>query len=189
MPPNLSTLALTGLVAGCASRPVSQDQISIPAGSFIAGAECNAARVEPGCDRSYRDGRTVVTLDAFFIDRDLVRAGEYAACVRAGACAAPPKTSDRRASLGFVFAGFESAQAYCAWRGAALPTPDQFERIARGTDGALSVALMPQWTEERDGRRRQGVIRGGSERPYEAEPPDRDAAFRCARPDARGPGD
>ncbi|HEX5038047.1 MAG TPA: SUMF1/EgtB/PvdO family nonheme iron enzyme [bacterium] len=186
--------ALAGIAAGCASRtasPASDDaveasgQLLIPAGSFVAGAECNAARVEPGCDRSYRDGRTVVTLDAFSIDRDLIRSGEYAACVRAGACPGLSQTADRRAALGFVFAGFESARAYCEWRGGALPTPDQFERIARGTEGALSVALIPQWTEERDGRRPKGVIRGGSERAYEADPPRRDAAFRCARPVAR----
>jgi hypothetical protein len=35
---------------------------------------------------------------------------------------------------------FAGAEAYCRWRGARLPTPDEYERMARWTDGRRFAA-------------------------------------------------
>ncbi|HVV83672.1 MAG TPA: SUMF1/EgtB/PvdO family nonheme iron enzyme [Kofleriaceae bacterium] len=142
-------VALLALI-GCGSRGAAvaeSQEVLVPAGPFRAGANCTP--YEPhdvGCD-GVRERRAIVTLHAFYIDRNLVTRDEYARCVRAGACVddvEPPREP-------FQLGGFQSsaaeyynrlakvrheqAQAYCRWRGARLPTADEFERVARGTDG------------------------------------------------------
>jgi serine/threonine protein kinase len=94
-------------------------------------------------DVSYRESREVY-LDGFYIDRYEVTNAHYATCVEAGACAPPQLAgtnprhayfADRRyANYPVVYVTWEDARAYCNWAGARLPTADEWEKAARGTD-------------------------------------------------------
>jgi formylglycine-generating enzyme required for sulfatase activity len=57
----------------------------------------------------------------------------YAECVRAGACTALPTSEEP--GLARAWAALGQAQAYCRFRGGALPTPDQWRLAAMGTEG------------------------------------------------------
>ena len=215
---NLTTFTASAVLTlfagpGCGrAAPAESKEVLVPAGAFIAGADCRLDKVEPGCDRSFRDSRSLVFLDAFYIDRNLVTRDEYKLCVQAGACAdihlrrnaanyANPEV--KQYIVGLALVPYERAQDYCGWFNKRLPTPDEFERIARGTDGriepwgteespcsgsqftlscltymgpagARSVAFNQQWVEG-------GLLRGTFEFAFEAQRPLPFAYFRCAR--------
>jgi eukaryotic-like serine/threonine-protein kinase len=86
-----------------------------------------------------------VYLDDFYIDRYEVTNALYQACVDAGACQPPGQTGSvtRDSYYGnsqfdnypVVYIDWESADAYCQWRGMGLPTEAQWEKAARGREG------------------------------------------------------
>jgi formylglycine-generating enzyme required for sulfatase activity len=87
-----------------------------------------------------------VTLRSFYLDRTEVTNAAYDACVQARACepAARNIASLTHAGDDARFhrptqpvngVSWEDAQAYCAWRGARLPTEAELERAIRGDDG------------------------------------------------------
>jgi formylglycine-generating enzyme required for sulfatase activity len=144
--------ATAAVTLGCRDAPrMEWPEVLVPAGPFRAGANCSP--YEPHdltCSFGLRERRATVVLRAFFIDRNLVTREQYAACVRAGACVnelapAPgglPSTESYRSDLAMV--RHEHAQEYCRWRSARLPTADEFERVARGTDGR-ETPWGPAW--------------------------------------------
>jgi formylglycine-generating enzyme required for sulfatase activity len=79
-----------------------------------------------------------VTLPAFWIDRTEVTVGAYRACVDAGACSRPPKTSptctydgvDPELPVSCVH--WRDADAYCRFMGKRLPAETEWEYSARG---------------------------------------------------------
>jgi formylglycine-generating enzyme required for sulfatase activity len=82
-----------------------------------------------------------VTLDAFKIDVYEVTNARYAECVADGHCQPLQKESSSRsdyygnaqyADYPAVGVTWEQAFAYCAWRGARLPTEAEWEKAARG---------------------------------------------------------
>lgn len=79
-----------------------------------------------------------LSVPGFYLDEDEVTNACYAYCVNEGACAAPPQHDgeakwDGAEVANFpVSATFETAQAYCAWRGGRLPSSAELARASHG---------------------------------------------------------
>ncbi len=119
-------IALVGVA--CARSKALPPEVFIPAGEFTMGC-----RNDVGCDGSNPPRQPYAP--AYYIDRSLVLAGDYRRCHEAGACAenAAPRDRDTHA----VQVTQDGAAAYCRWLKKRLPTPEEWEKAARGTDGRL----------------------------------------------------
>lgn len=112
---------------GCAPAVDSgllPDEISIPAGSFAMGSDRDDADEAPA---------HIVELSAFRLDRLEVSVADYQACTDDGACA--QVATGNAEDLPMTGVAYAEAEAFCAWRGRALPTEAQWEYAARGEDG------------------------------------------------------
>lgn len=130
------------------------DMVEVPAGQMTTGGETRGHSV-PG---------TTVALSRFWLDRHEVTVEAYADCVHTGACSTPNEGVDDGGryvpySFNWGVAGhehhpvngvtFDQAAEYCAWRNARLPTDQEWEYGARGTDGRTYP-----WGDSRPTRRR-----------------------------------
>jgi formylglycine-generating enzyme required for sulfatase activity len=103
----------------------------VPEGAFIMGSdelpdECPARPV---------------SLARFSIDQDEVSQSRWDACVSDGACEAAPSCEsdadwENAEALPVRCVDWEQADAFCTWAGGHLPTEAQWEKAARGTEGA-----------------------------------------------------
>jgi formylglycine-generating enzyme required for sulfatase activity len=113
--------------------------VTIPAGSFVYGCNGEAGRECPSSEVAAQ--RT--ELGAFQIDRTEVRVSEYRHCVDEGACAAPTVArgcnwnAPGRGEHPVNCVDWEEAKTYCEWIGKRLPTEQEWEKAARGTDGRI----------------------------------------------------
>jgi|JI10StandDraft_1071094.scaffolds.fasta_scaffold125539_3 hypothetical protein len=189
--------------------------IFVPAGYFRAQTLCGA-QFQRACDLSYpppigkNRHRVMMWLDAFWAETDLVRKVDYEACRVAGVCHAVPARLEVPVSddpCGYdqlARVPFADADAYCRWRGARLPTPDEYERMARWTDGRRYAAgrepkgcerrpspegirdlnLSNQWTTIAGVAASMGLVSSvsyGEVAPVNFTAVDVTAAFRCVR--------
>jgi formylglycine-generating enzyme required for sulfatase activity len=85
------------------------------------------------------DTGSAIFIEDFYLDVFEVTNRRYAECVADGACVEPVKTHPYRDATCLdhpvVFVTLDMAQAYCAWRGARLPTRVEWEK---GAGDALS---------------------------------------------------
>jgi formylglycine-generating enzyme required for sulfatase activity len=116
---------------------VASGMVRVPAGEFHYG--CNAS-VDSQCDDDEKPGKRV-TLPAFTIDKTEVTVSAYEACVNAGACTKPNTGTycnwgkSGRGDHPINCVDWNQAKAYCSWAGKRLPTEQEWEKAARGTDG------------------------------------------------------
>jgi formylglycine-generating enzyme required for sulfatase activity len=110
--------------------------VAIPAGPFLRGSAFG--RAEPD-EQPARE----ITLAAYSIDKTEVSVAQYRKCFLAGACTPPAldlgcnwKETTRESHPVNCITWYQ-AEKYCQWAGAKLPTEAQWEKAARGTDGAL----------------------------------------------------
>jgi len=129
--------------------------VQVAAGPFVMGStdeQVNAAHAAYGGSLDlYRAEvpQHVVSLPAFWIDRTEVTNEQYLAFVRATGHPAPdtqemwaapyrwcngkPPAGQERHPVTLVTV--DDAREFCRWRGMELPTEEQWEKAARGTDG------------------------------------------------------
>ena len=111
-------------------------QVYVPAGEFVMGSNDG--------EEDERPARTVF-VDSFWIDQTEVTTAQYQRCVAEKGCFLPDQLSSATRSSYYLTDGYEnypvvfvnwhSANAYCTWVGGRLPSEEEWEKAARGTDG------------------------------------------------------
>ncbi len=116
----------------------NDDMALIPAGEFIMGNN-GRSRAEGEGDLDERPSRKV-HLDAFYIDRYEVTNTGYKKFVDAAGHRMPVKWKDGtyppdKGDHPVVYVSWTDAYSYCRWEGKRLPSEEEWEKAARGTDG------------------------------------------------------
>ena len=116
----------------------SNDMVLIPAGEFIMGNN-GRSRAEGEGDLDERPAHKVY-LDPFYIDKYEVTNAEYKGFVDATGHRVPVKWKNGtyppdRGNHPVAFVSWTDAYAYCQWAGKRLPSEEEWEKAARGTDG------------------------------------------------------
>ncbi|MBM4374831.1 MAG: SUMF1/EgtB/PvdO family nonheme iron enzyme [Deltaproteobacteria bacterium] len=117
--------------APVAKHKCKPGMVPIPAGTFTMGDDENTEKAGQ------------VTVDAFCMNRTEVTTAAYAACVKAGKCT--PADTEYGCNAGVAgrqnhpinCVDWNQADAYCTAQGLRLPTEEEWEYAARGTDGRL----------------------------------------------------
>ncbi len=119
----------------------------IPAGAFIMGSDerDGIIGIDVGVDETPRHQ---VVLPDYYIDRFEATLQQYEAFIQATKHRVPSEPRfpdyyqwqkghppDGQENYPVSYVDYEDASAYCTWRGKRLPTEEEWEKAARGTDG------------------------------------------------------
>ncbi|MCI0528467.1 MAG: formylglycine-generating enzyme family protein [Nitrospira sp.] len=120
-------------VANKTSSSPFHDMVLIPAGSFLMGY-----------DKRHPDEGPSHTMDlaAFYIDKYEVANTQYEEFVKATKRRPPlywknSQYPPEKAKHPVVMVNWNDARNYCQWTGKRLPTEEEWEKAARGTDGRI----------------------------------------------------
>ena len=125
-----------------------EGMVLIPKGDFVMGTDDVALEEK---SRAYgivkpwvldASPSHKVSLDAFFMDTYEVTNGDYLRFVESAGFSPLPhwpggRPTPQQERLPVVYVNWEEARAYCQWTGGHLPTEQEWEKAARGTDGRL----------------------------------------------------
>ncbi|MES1982072.1 MAG: formylglycine-generating enzyme family protein [Pseudomonadota bacterium] len=109
------------------------EMVTIPAGEFIRGTNQRLPDEGP---------QHTANLEEFMLDRYEVTNLQYKKFIDATAHRSPDHFRNRTYPAGkadhpVTFVSWDDAVAYCAWAGKRLPTDQEWEKAARGTDGRV----------------------------------------------------
>ncbi len=120
-------------------NPVSfMELVYVPAGEFLMGSTKNDTNRDTN-----EEPQHLVYLDTFWISKTQVTNSMFTACVSAGICKYSASASTNPhyfdplyANHPVVYVAWDMAQIYCDWTGGRLPTEAEWEKAARGPNGA-----------------------------------------------------
>jgi formylglycine-generating enzyme required for sulfatase activity len=117
-----------GAAHSAAGRAGVSDRVLVPAGPFSRGSTAGEDDERPVVVRK---------LPAFRIDRTEVTRAMYARCVAARRCKPLSADISTDVELPVTNVNWYEARAYCAFAHGRLPSEDEWEKAARGSDGRI----------------------------------------------------
>jgi serine/threonine-protein kinase len=122
---------------GQTSKPTPPDGMVFVEGARFTMGQDNASKADVA-EMPAHDA----TVKSFFMDKYEVTREEYAKCVGAGKCTAPGSWKNGEypsgtGKLPVVDVNYDQANDYAKWAGKRLPTEEEWEFAARGTDKRL----------------------------------------------------
>ncbi len=131
-----ATSSAPTLVLPAATQDVHGRMLLVAAGPFQFGDSAADSQEPP----------QTVTLPAFYVDETEVSTEEYKRFAQATGHAMPSTVGKPNDPIGGV--SLSDAEAYATWSGKRLPTEQEWEKAARGTDGRPYPWGTQPWTED-----------------------------------------
>lgn len=141
----LCSFAALMYLAGCSSAPPA-DMVAVHSGEFLMGSnetDKDAKALQYGSSKPFfanESPQRKVTLPEFYIDKTEVGNAAYAQFIASTGRRAPSywvnsKPPEESLKYPVIMVSWHDADAYCKWNKKRLPTEEEWEKAARGTDG------------------------------------------------------